>query len=232
MDSSRALIVFDLDGTFVDSFGDIQAALNHALEHHGLPTHGIEAVRRFVGNGLVRLCERAIDPRLHGRHLEGVVARARAYYAEHPADLAFVFDGMRKAVEELRAAGHPTAIVSNKPDNLVQEIADRLAFRGLFDAITGEAPGAPLKPDPRAVTRFLDELGATGGLVVGDGLPDAEVARAAGMPFVGVAWGTTDVEQLARHGRVAHAPQDVVATVREALKEIGAACNRSAGSDG
>jgi phosphoglycolate phosphatase len=200
--SVRTVIIFDLDGTLVDAFGDIHAALNHALGLHGLPLHSMESVRGFVGNGLSNLVRRAV-PAGQQERCAAVEADLRAYYAAHPADHARIYPGMREAVEELRGQGLLTAILSNKADDLVGKVVEGLGLASLFDAVVGELPGVPLKPDRAAVRRVLDLLQCPRGVMVGDGLPDGEAARNAGIPFVGVAWGLGQEEHLARFGDVA-----------------------------
>lgn len=154
-------------------------------------------MRKFVGNGMRKLCERAIGP-AEAHLLDAVFAQARNYYAAHPADHAFVYDGMREVVEALRAEGWKTAILSNKPDYLVQDIADKLDLRDLFDAIAGERHDVPLKPDPRALLAMGRNLGAERIVMIGDGEPDGMVARNAGTGFVGVEWGIGTFEELSR----------------------------------
>jgi len=208
--------VFDLDGTVVDAFEDIRASVNHALGLCGLPGHDIETIRGYVGNGLVRLCERAL-PVGRGDLLDRVVAETRAYYAAHPADLATVYPGIAEAIGALRRRGYRTALLSNKPDNLVRGIAERLELGRLFDLVVGEKPGVALKPDPAALLNLMRESGCGRCVMIGDGMPDAEVARAAGVGFVGVVWGQSSADDLARFGRVALRADDLPVLVDEAL---------------
>ncbi|MDK2971083.1 MAG: phosphoglycolate phosphatase [Candidatus Sumerlaeota bacterium] len=212
--ASRGVVIFDLDGTLVDAFGDIRAALNHALAEQGLPLHSMQAVRGFVGNGLSQLVRRAVPP-AHAALCPAVEESLRAYYAAHPADHASVYDGMREAVVTLRAEGFSTAILSNKADDLVQAITKRLELNPLFDAICGERPGVPLKPDPEAVRPLLRAFDTQRGVFVGDGVPDGEVARNAGLPFVGVTWGLGTEEELERFGRIALTGGEVAKLVLE-----------------
>lgn len=213
--------MFDLDGTVVDAFRDIQTALNHALAASGLPGHDMQTVRRFVGNGLVKLCERAV-PAGARESLPAVIAATAEYYAAHPADHATVYPGVREALEALRHAGWRTAVLSNKPDALVQLIADRLELRGLFDAVAGENEGQPMKPDPAGLLTLGQRLAARHIVVVGDGVPDAQLAERAGAGFVGVTWGTSAREVLAPFGEVVDSAEELPAAVERARARLSA----------
>jgi phosphoglycolate phosphatase len=218
MSSTSGLVIFDLDGTLVDAFDDIRAALNHALAAHGLPLHDIQTVRGFVGNGLSALVRRAVPEAQHDR-CPDIERLLRAHYAAHPADHARVYPGMADALAALRAAGLRTAVLSNKADALVQAIVDALGLRPLLDAVRGERPGVPLKPDPAAIHALLAELGGDRAVLVGDGLPDVEAARRAGIGFVGVAWGLVPAASLALHGPVTHDAAELPGLV---LRELSA----------
>jgi len=202
MSCPRTLAVFDLDGTLVDAFGDIRASLNHALSLHGLPGHSLEAVKGWVGDGLGVLCERALGP--DNRHLHaGVLAAAREYYAAHPVDRAFMYPGARELLADLPRLGVAAIVLSNKPEPLVRAIADGLGFRRLVLEAAGARPDYPLKPDPARLDALRAGRPAEELVIVGDGLPDAELARRAGGRFVGVSWGVQPAASLAPHGPVA-----------------------------
>lgn len=207
--------MFDLDGTVVDAFADIAAAANHALAVHGLPTHDPSTIMGFVGNGLSKLVERALPPAAQDRHA-AVLATTLARYTEHPADTARVYPGMREAIAALRAEGFRTALLSNKADAIVQRIIDLLELRDLFDSVAGEVPGVPVKPDPAALLAMARELGARRTVMVGDGVPDMQVARNAGAGFVGCLWGLGSAEKFAGCPVLARTPAEIPACVRRA----------------
>lgn len=194
-------MLYDLDGTLIDSFEDIARALNHGLEQCGLAPHSIERVKTFVGDGIVRLVERALEPR-NRELLDEVLPLVRRYYAEHPAATARTYPRVVETVTSLRKRGLGQVIVTNKPHPIALQSCDRLGLTPLFDAVQGEAPGRPLKPDPEVARAFMREFGVQPSqcLMVGDGKADAELARAAGLRFVGCAWGMTPREKLAALG--------------------------------
>ncbi|MDX2176650.1 MAG: HAD hydrolase-like protein [Candidatus Sumerlaeia bacterium] len=184
----RTLVVFDLDGTLVDAFADIAAAVNGALASRGLPTHAQAAVTGMVGDGIAVLCRRAA-PMLGGAELESFTEEVRARYAADPVARSAVFPGALQVLEELRAAGAPAAVLSNKPHALTLEVCARLGIAERVARVQGEAPPEfPRKPDPAGARRLMAELGCGRALVVGDMAPDAELAAALGAPFIAVRW--------------------------------------------
>jgi len=206
------LVIFDLDGTLVDAFGDIQAAVNAMLADRGHPTHDLATIRGFVGNGVVRLVERSLPP--EGRpHLDDAVAFVRKYYAEHPADHAVFYTGAAACLGRLRGAGRNLAVLSNKPEENCQLVARHLGLDAMVDRIMGERRDFPIKPDPAGVLLLKKEFAADRVTFVGDGLPDAEVAMNAGAEFIGVEWGLATREELSKYGRVAAEFRDVVEMV-------------------
>ncbi len=195
------LVIFDLDGTLVDAFRDIQAAVNAMLASHGYPTHDIATIRGFVGNGVVRLVERCLPPE-GARHLDESVAFVRKYYEEHPADHAALYPGVKDGLQRLKAAGVKIAILSNKPHEITLVLANRLGLDRLAHLVMGEQRGIPMKPDPTTVLMIREELGTETLSIVGDGLPDAQLARNLGARFVGVDWGIGTRGQLEEYGPV------------------------------
>ena len=203
MTTSNVLIVFDLDGTLVDAFGDIAAALNHALAQSGLPLHDLATIRSWVGNGLHVLCQRALPP--ESAHLDQVVTdAARRYYEENPADHAQLYPGIRELLQGLKARGLRLAILTNKPDSITQALCRELGLDQVMEVIAGGRAGVPLKPSPLALQELARRASAENVVVVGDGMPDAELTQRVRCPFIGVSWGIAPETSLAAYGPVAH----------------------------
>jgi phosphoglycolate phosphatase len=183
--------LFDLDGTLVDSLGDIGAAMNWALESLGFPKHPLAAYRGFVGEGVDVLARRAAPAHAGAerRHVELVAAYQRRY-GEHLFDATVPYPGIPEAIAELRRRGIPLGVLSNKPDAPTKQICEAL-FPGAFAAVRGQLPEVPVKPDPQAALALAAELGVPAAEVafVGDTAIDMRTAVAAGMRAVGVAWG-------------------------------------------
>ncbi len=183
-------VIFDLDGTLVDSLGDIAAAMNRSLAARGFPTHPLDAYRSFIGEGVQKLVERALPP---DRQQErgALLKDYEADYAEHLLESSVPYPGIPQLLEALTARGTPMAVLSNKPDGPTRQLVQALLGRWPFRAVAGERPGIPRKPDPTAALQLARamEVPAAEVTFVGDTLVDVATARAAGMRPLGVLWG-------------------------------------------
>ena len=195
------IIIFDLDGTLINTIDDLGQACNYALSACGFPTHKIEDYPRLVGNGINKLIERAL-PEEHRN--EATVLRVREYfvpfYDEHNCDLTRPYDGIPELLQTLKAAGHTLAVASNKYQAATEKIVAQL-FPGVFDVVLGEREGIPRKPDPQIVWDIIHRLSPLASNLspiyyIGDSLVDAATARAANLPFVACTWGFCTREQL------------------------------------
>ena len=194
------IIIFDLDGTLINTIDDLGQACNHALAACSFPTHKIEDYPRLVGNGINKLIERAL-PEEHRN--EETVLRLREYfvpfYDEHNCDLTRPYEGIPELLHALKAEGHQLAIASNKYQAATEKIVAQL-FPGVFDVVLGERENIARKPDPRIVYDILStintEQSTPNCLYVGDSLVDANTARAAGCTLALCTWGFEKKEQL------------------------------------
>lgn len=197
------LIIFDLDGTLINTIDDLGQACNHALSACGYPTHQIEDYPRLVGNGINKLIERAL-PQEHRN--EETVMQLRAffvpYYDEHNCDLTHPYDGIPELLAALKAAGNTLAVASNKYQAATEKIVAQL-FPDMFDVVLGERENVARKPDPQIVYDIVEAMRRLGNeitdkeiLYIGDSLVDAETAKAAKLPFVACTWGFCTREQL------------------------------------
>ena len=194
---SPKLVLFDLDGTLVDSAPDIAAALNAALAELGQPTHPLGEVTTYVGDGAAKLVERAVDPTSEVDQ-QRLLERFKAQYAANVCVHTRVYPGVVETLEALRARGVPLAVVTNKPGDLARALLRALAIDGLFAAVVGDGDGYARKPAPDAALALCakHEVAPAETLVVGDGLPDVRMGRAAGCRVAAVAWGYTSFEGL------------------------------------
>lgn len=197
------LVIFDLDGTLLDTIGDLAAACNAVLAPRGLPQHTYTDYCRFVGNGVMRLVERALPQELRTPEL---VAAVRAdfvkHYTEHIDIHTKPYAGIPELVAELARRGVRMAVASNKFQAGTEKLV-RLYFPGVeFEAVLGQRPDVPLKPDPAVVTEILALTGAERArvLYVGDSGVDMQTASAAGVRSVGVTWGFRTREELTATG--------------------------------
>ncbi|HUQ03211.1 MAG TPA: HAD-IA family hydrolase [Kofleriaceae bacterium] len=193
--TSIQAVIFDLDGTLVDSLEDIASALGGALADAGLARPPVELVRAWIGDGAHSLVRRAVEGRAD---VDAVFASFRERYRAQPIVTTRLYDGVAAALDELAGPGRSFAVLSNKPHELTKVIADRLLGAWPFAAVFGQRPGLPLKPDPTVALVAADELGVSPArcAFVGDSAIDVETARAAGMRAVAVAWGFRDRVEL------------------------------------
>ncbi len=196
-----SLVIFDMDGTVLDTLKDLAAAVNAALRTSGMPEHTLEEVRQFVGNGIGKLIERAVPAGATDTEREQVFQAFTAYYKAHCTEQTAPYPGIPALLEELRASGIKTAVVSNKADYGVQALA-KAFFPGLLDAAVGERPGVRRKPAPDAVQAVLQALGIAReeAVYVGDSDVDIQTARNAGIPCISVDWGYRTAAFLRENG--------------------------------
>ena len=198
-----SVYIFDLDGTLLDTLGDLAAAVNYALRKYGLPEHSIDDVRSFVGNGVRVLMQRAVPEGEANPLFEEVLAAFRSYYLEHSLDTTRPYNGIPELLAELRRRGCHTAVVSNKFDAATKELC-RYFFADTIEVAVGEheAEGIRKKPAPDTVEEALRQLGVTkeGAVYVGDSDVDILTAHNAGLPCISVLWGFRSREFLQAHG--------------------------------
>ena len=197
----KTTVVFDLDGTLLDTLQDLADATNYALRKQGMPERTIDEVRQFVGNGVRLLMIRAIPGGEENPLFEETFALFKSYYGEHCNDHTRPYEGIMELLATLRKKGYAVAIVSNKIDFAVKELS-KLYFQGIVPVAIGEKEGIRRKPAPDTVFEALKELGRTKeeAVYVGDSDVDIETAQNAGMPCISVLWGFRDKAFLKAHG--------------------------------
>ncbi|MFA6506557.1 MAG: HAD family hydrolase [Treponemataceae bacterium] len=196
-------IIFDLDGTLVDTIEDIAAAVNSALVSFGFPTHASGDYYRLVGNGMRNLVRNAAPVDFSDEAvLDACVAQAVREYAEKPAVFSKAYPGVPELLNELRARKMPAAILSNKPDGLTLLVVKAVLGNHSFSAVQGEKTGVPRKPDPTSALAIAALLGAKPRevLYLGDSDVDMHTARNAGFFAAGAAWGFRGSEELEAAG--------------------------------
>jgi len=206
-------VIFDLDGTLLNTIDDLGYACNYALERTGFPTHPIEAYPAKVGNGINNLIRRALP---ESQRAENIVLRVREhfvpYYNQHNCDYTRPYDGIPELLTALKAQGHRLAVASNKYQAATEKIVNHF-FPGVFDVILGERAGVERKPDPQIVFDILNRLNKSDNvLYIGDSLVDYETARNAGVPFVACSWGFVPRETLVAAGiaAIVDRPEELV----------------------
>ena len=218
--------IFDLDGTLLDTLQDLAASVNFALRTHGMPEHSLDDVRRFVGNGVRLLMERAIPDGAQNPDFEATFATFREHYMHHSLDTTRPYPGIAETLAELKSRGCRLAVVSNKMMAATQELCKHF-FPDTIEVAIGEheSEGIRTKPAPDTVFAALDSLGiprplgggARGGgasvVYVGDSDVDIQTAHNSCLPCISVLWGFRDKDFLIQHGA-----ETFVSTPSELLK--------------
>jgi phosphoglycolate phosphatase len=196
--TSARTVVFDLDGTLVDTAPDLINALNYVLGREGLPSVPLHSARNMIGAGARRLIERGLE--LEGRpagldDITRLTSDFIDYYAAHIADGSRPFEGLETALDDLASRGYRFAVCTNKLEWLSKLLLDRLGLSSRFSAICGADTFGVSKPDPAILRQTIARAGGHLGsaIMVGDAGPDIGVARRAGIPVIGVEFGYTDV---------------------------------------
>ena len=210
------IIIFDLDGTLLNTIDDLGHACNYALEKTGHPTFPIEAYPAKVGNGINNLIRRALP---ESERTEENILRVREffvpYYNEHNCDYTHPYTGIPEVLAALKAQGHLLAVASNKYQAATEKIVNHF-FPGIFDVILGEREGIERKPNPQIVRDILKRLRVTGDglrvLYLGDSLVDYETAKNANVPFAACSWGFVSRERLvtAEIATIVDTPKDIL----------------------
>lgn len=194
------MIVFDLDGTLLDTLGDLTNAVNAALKAYGYPLRTKEEVRSFVGDGVVKLLERASGET--GERCKPMISYFQSYYREHCKEETKPYEGILPLIRVLKKQGKILAVVSNKPDYAVKLLAEEY-FLGMMQAAVGEnEPSVRKKPAPDSLFTVMEENGvaAEETLYVGDSEVDIQTAKNAGVKCVSVVWGFKDEDFLKENG--------------------------------
>ncbi|MBV9529655.1 MAG: phosphoglycolate phosphatase [Bradyrhizobium sp.] len=217
----RSTIVFDLDGTLVDTAPDLIGALNFVLEREGLPPVPLASARNMIGAGARKMIERGLEN--EGRvvslqDLTRMTVEFIDYYAAHIADVSRPFEGLENALDELLARGHRLAVCTNKLERLSQRLLGELGLSGRFAAICGADTFGVSKPDPMILRGTVARAGGDplASIMVGDAGTDIGVARRAGVPVIGVSFGYTDVPIVElKPDLVVHHMRDLPAAIEE-----------------
>ena len=208
-------ILFDLDGTLLNTLADLADAVNHTLAHFGCPQRTKEEVRQFVGNGALRLIRLALPGNPDDPDEETVLDYFRTYYAAHSQVKTCPYTGIPEALAEIMRE-FPVAIVSNKPDNAVKILCSQY-FPGVY--ALGESSACPRKPAPDMVYQAMAAIGADRCIYVGDSEVDVKTAQNAGVPCLSVLWGFRSKAELEEAGasRFCQIPANLLKTLKEMI---------------
>ena len=200
-DNMYTTVIFDLDGTLLDTLSDLHASVNFALRELSFPERTREEIRRFIGNGVVKLIERSVPTGTDKEKEKKCFDAFRQHYLEHMADNTVPFSGITELLLRLKQKGIKTAVVSNKLHSAVVGLCDDF-FPGLIDCALGVSDESERKPAPTNVYKAFELLGCNNKstVYVGDSEVDVQTAKNAGLECIGVTWGFRDKEELLTAG--------------------------------
>ena len=210
-------ILFDLDGTLLDTLQDLTDAVNYTLDYYHCPRRTAQEVRSFVGNGIGKLMELALPGLDTDPDLDTVVATYRAYYIQHDKDKTCPYPGILDALAEIRK-DFPVAVVSNKPDSSTKPLCKLFFGEDIY--VLGQVEDCPRKPAPDMLYKAMAAIGVNRCIYVGDSEVDVLTAKNAGAPCLSVLWGFRDKEFLAEQGatRFCDDPAKLPAMLKEMIE--------------
>lgn len=206
-------LIFDLDGTLLNTLFDLKNAVNYSLKMFGFPQKTLEEVRKSVGNGLKMLVKRSLPESASEETADAVLGELKSYYSTHCYDETVPYDGITDLLKQLKSDGHSLAIVSNKANAMVQTL-NRVFFDGLTDFALGESNQFTRKPAPDMVFAAMKVLGKDA-IYIGDSEVDILTAKNAGLPCYAVSWGFRSEEELRAAGG-----EQIFATTDDLLQAI------------
>jgi phosphoglycolate phosphatase len=194
-------VIFDMDGTILDTIEDIKDSMNHALQRVGFPKRTTEEMKMAVGNAAMKSIERSVPEYATNQDIQLVYDLFQSHYDKNSANKTKPYDGIMELLGTLKRRGYKLAVVSNKHEYLVKELNERM-FMGLFDVSVGATPERAHKPAPDMVYKALEELdlGVDDVLFIGDSDIDIQTAKRAGIRNIGVTWGFRSREVLIKEG--------------------------------
>lgn len=211
-------VIFDLDGTLVDTLADLGTSMNRTLEKNGFPAWPLEAYRQMVGNGMRHLTERALGEGAAPETVERILGDFLALYDRDCTRLSVPYEGMTDTLDRMREQGIALAVVTNKTEEQANKIIRHFFGPDRFAAVYGNLPGRRTKPDPAATWEALEKLHtrAENALFVGDSNVDVQTAKNAGISCVGAIWGFRGEEELRRAGAdwLVRCPRELLALIK------------------
>ena len=194
-------VIFDMDGTILNTLGDLADAGNHICAAHDWPTYPVEAYKKMVGNGIAMLVRRFVPAGLSEEEISAALAEFSIYYNAHKEDKTTPYSGIPEVIGLLKQAGIKVGVLTNKNNDMAEEVAERY-YPGVFDAVQGVLPDVPVKPHPAMLELVMEKLGAVPEttLFVGDSNVDIQTGKNGGLTTCGVLWGFRSREELAGEG--------------------------------
>ncbi|HIT93328.1 MAG TPA: HAD family hydrolase [Candidatus Stercorousia faecigallinarum] len=206
-------VIFDLDGTLLNTLEDLKDAANFALSEFGYPKRSLEEIRCFVGNGVRKLIERAVPEACE--NIDECLCIFKKNYSENMCNNTVPYNGILKILKDLQNKGVKIGVVSNKFDSAVKELCKKY-FGNLVDIAVGQSDDVPKKPAPEGVFKVMKELGAEkiSTVYIGDSEVDVQTAKNSGLPCIGVTWGFRNKNDLQGADYIIDNPCDIISVIR------------------
>lgn len=210
-----SFVIFDLDGTLLNTLEDLADSVNYALSEFGFPSHPYEKYNHFVGKGAHNLITRVLpDDKTDEETVTMVLDKFSEHYSMNKSNKTAVYPGITRALQQVAATGVPIAVLSNKPDRYMEDIRKQYFADIAFTAFRGKRDGVPVKPDPEGIRLIAQESGADldNAVYIGDSSVDIETAKNSGITSCGVLWGFRTKDELLQYGAdsIVANPQEMV----------------------
>ena len=211
-------VIFDLDGTLLNTLEDLYLAFNYAIKSFGYPERSLEEIKSFVGNGIKTAIERALPHKVSDEEFEKIVEKFKQYYIKNMYTKTEAYGGINEMLSELKQKGYKLAVVSNKYDDAVKTLCKNY-FKDYIEVAIGEGHGTEKKPSPTGVIKALKELNSNKeeAIYIGDSEVDIQTAKNAQIPCISVLWGFKDKEFLKANGAriFAEVPNDIIKIIEK-----------------
>lgn len=213
-------LIFDLDGTLLNTLNDLHACFNHAIKTFGYPERTLDEIKSFVGNGIKKAIERALPYKIEDSELDEITEFFKQYYKDNMLKHTKAYDGILAMLAELKEKGYKLAVVSNKFDDAVKGLCKKY-FGDYIQIAIGEGYGIEKKPNPNGVLKAIKELNSTkeDSIYIGDSEVDIQTAANAGLPCISVLWGFKDKDFLVKNNAklFAQTPNDIIKIIEKKL---------------
>lgn len=209
----KKAVIFDMDGTLLNTLEDLTESVNIVLEKFRFPLRTKDEVKNFVGNGVKPLFERALPSNTNEKMKEKCIEYFKEIYHKNMYNHTCPYDGILEALKELKNSDYKIGVVSNKFDKAVKTLSEKF-FGDLIDISVGQSDDVPQKPAPNGVLKAIRELGVQSAVLVGDSDVDIQTAKNADIPSVGVTWGFRDRDNLSGANYIADSVEDMLKQIK------------------
>ena len=212
-------VIFDMDGTILNTLDDLTESVNYALSQFGFPIRTKDEVRRFVGDGIQMLFERALPENTDNKITKNCIQVFKKHYSSNMYNKTAPYEGIIEVLQELKATGISTGVVSNKFDSAVKNLCKKY-FGNLIDTAVGQSDEIPPKPSNKGVIKVLNILNSESAIFVGDSDVDVKTAKNSNLISIGVTWGFRDEKNLKDADYIANYPSELTGIIKNIIANL------------